>query len=520
MVAIYARLSVNENGERDESLETQSRLLLAYAGEHGLGPARIYVDSDVSGTCFDRPGLSKLVADIKKGLVQVVLVKDLSRLGRNNGETLIFLDFLHDNNIRLLSLGDNYDSFRDDDEVIGIKTWVNEHYARDISKKVRINLKRKMQSGEFLGRPPFGYLKSSSAKNKLVVNEKYREVIKKIFELYIAGWGYRALAGYMQDLGIPTPSQDKGYPGVSPAACWNGQHIRRIITNRVYCGDTVQGVSEKVSFKTRKTRRLAREKWIIVPGTHEAIISREMFDLAQKVRIKRTQGGGTKKQAGKRGVHLFTGFLICARCGSSCVFRRGGYICGLYNQLGRKGCSSHYITEKALLQHLLEDIKSMAEGVDFRASLLKEYRKNIREAGEDAAGRAKRLEKEINACKNRLQAVYLDKVRGLISEELFVKTREVLEREVSLLAENLRRCRKTALPAAGEEEIMQVIQGLNANALEESDIDRTFLENFVRKIILRAGKEKINSKVWGKLKLKKMQPGGNGPLVIYNVHPY
>jgi len=341
IIAVYARLSVNENGERDESLEVQVELLTAFVQENGMGDYKLYIDNNETGTSFDRPGLLRLVDDIKNNLVSTVVVKDLSRLGRNNGETLIFLDFLKENNVRLISIGDSYDSFTDDDEIIGIKTWVNEHYSRDISKKVRANLKKKMKNGEHLARPHFGYLKSGSEKNKLVVDERYRKVIQEIFDLYIRGWGYRALAGYVQDKGIPTPSMDKNYPGAKKSVRWNEQHIRRIIANRVYCGDTVQGVSEKISFKIKKTRRLPPEKWIVVENTHEAIVSREVFELAQQVRIKRWLEGEGRKKKKENGQHLFSGFLICAACGSHLVYKKkrnrpARYICGRYSRHGRK----------------------------------------------------------------------------------------------------------------------------------------------------------------------------------------
>lgn len=296
LVATYARLSVNEGGERDESLETQCELLSGFVAANGMGAFRQYIDNDESGVYFDRPGLLRLIQDIKNNLIGVVVVKDLSRLGRNNGETLTFLDFLKEHEVQLISIIDHYNSFTDDDEIIGIRTWVNEHYCRDISKKVRANLRNKIKNGEYLGRPHFGYIKSTREKNRLVVDRRYQKVIQLIFDLYIRGWGYRAVAEHIQSMNIPTPSQEKNYAGAKKSGRWNEQHIRRIITNRVYCGDTVQGVSEKVSFKSKKTRRLPPELWVVVENTHEPIISREIFALAQAIRFKRWREGGGKKE--------------------------------------------------------------------------------------------------------------------------------------------------------------------------------------------------------------------------------
>lgn len=497
-VAIYARLSVNANGERDESLETQCDLLVGYVAGMGWRRYKVYVDNDISGVYFDRPGLVELVNDINRGVIGILVVKDLSRLGRNNGETLTFLDFLAERNVRLIALADNYDSFRDDDEVIGIRTWVNEHYARDISKKVRYNLKKKMQNGEFLGRPPFGYRKSATEKNKLEVDERYREIIRRIFELYISGWGYRALANYVQGLDVPTPSQDKGYAKKPQSDRWNEQHIRRIITSRVYCGDSVQGVSEKISFKSRKTRRTAREKWIIVPDTHEAIVSRETWELAQRVRVKRWLEGGARKGNTAGQPHLFTGFIACAACGTYHVYRKqrgrpAVYVCGKYNQHGRSGCTSHYVTEEQLVRCIIRDVQAMAAGVSFHSQLVEQYKRDAHTL-DGLVEKVQKLKIEITAKKNQLQAVYLDKIKGIISHELFLGTSALLQREINLLEGRLNELQVKLHDARKVERDMEKINNMKPELLNAGDIDRTFLERYVHKIFVLEEGEGISPK--------------------------
>ncbi len=530
-VAVYARLSVNENGERDDSLHTQRGILTEYVRSNGLGEPVIYEDSDISGTCFDRPGLGRLVDDINSGRVGIVVVKDLSRLGRNNGETLLFLDYLQEKCVRLISLGDGYDSAYDDDDTIGIKTWVNEYYARDISKKVRANLKKKMQNGEYLGRAPFGYCKSGRYKNKLEVDERYRELIKELFALYIRGWGYRALAGLMQRLGIPTPGQDKGYVRAPAASQWEGQHIRRIINNRVYCGDTVQGKREKVSFKSRKIRQLPGEQWVVTTGTHEAVISRETFELAQQVREKRLLTGAGRKSRRSSGPHLFTGLVFCAACGSGHVYRKkggrpGGYVCGRYNRHGRAGCSSHHVTESKLAGLIRRDMLEIGAGVPFRDRL---YHLYVKESTvRDADNRYEKLAGEIESRQRQLKAVYLDKIRGHISETLFLGTSAVLEREINILTRQYEKVSAVQRKAGRRAESMELINHLMLEQLDEDEIDRLFLEKYVKKIyILEQGD--INSE---RLKqdtdftpcLNGFETGAAGktgpvPVIIYNLDP-
>lgn len=528
-VAIYARLSVNEKGERDESLETQCQLLQGYVEQNKLGDYDIYVDNDISGTCFHRPGLLRLVEDINAGNVNIIVVKDLSRLGRNNGETLTFLDFLRVKDVRLISLGDNYDSFRDDDEVIGIRTWVNEHYARDISKKVRYNLRKKMQNGQFLGRPPFGYLKSDPEKNKLVVDERYRDIIKQIFDLYIKGWGYRALADYVQEKSFPTPSQDKGYAGRAKAHRWNEQHIRRIIMNRVYCGDTVQGVSEKISFKSKRTRRVDREKWIVVPDTHEPIISREIYNLAQNIRLKRRGGCQGRKKSDQASPHLFTGFLTCAACGYNHIYRKkrnrpAGYICGQYNRLGRKICSSHYVTEDKLVRYIIDDIKIVAKNISFQRQLLEKYRQE-KNGLKDVASNIRKMQTDVEYKRQQLQIAYLDRIRGIISEKMFLETKAYIEREIKFLTESIYCAQEKLAMAQGESQIFELINNLTVESINPRDIDRVFLEKFVRKIIVLESGETISEKLREKYgldllvqkKLQDIQQGMANPVIIYDI---
>ncbi len=528
VVAVYARLSVNENGERDESLETQCRLLAAFAGENRLGDCKFYVDSDVSGTYFDRPGLLQMVEDINQGLVATVLVKDLSRLGRNNGETLTFLDFLREKNVRLISLGDNYDSFRDDDDTIGIRTWVNEYYARDISRKVRVHLKNKMRRGEYLGRPPFGYKKSAGRKNKLEVDERYRHVIQEIFQLYIEGWGYRALAEYLQCRGVPTPSQVKGYARAPQSDRWDEQQVRRIITNRVYCGDAVQGVTEKISFKSRKTRRVPADQWIIVPGAHEAIVSRETFELAQRVRRKRWLAGEGRKKSKAAPLHLFSGFLLCAGCGSGHVFRKkknraAAYVCGRYNRFGRAGCSSHRVAEEDLVRYILRDVRRLAAGTAYRSRLAELYAQTA-SFSDETERQISRLQEEIDARRRQLRMAYLDRLQGVISQELFLETRAKLEREAGWLSAQRD---KLALELAGcreRKEVMRVINGLHPGMLAAEDIDREFLEKFVHKIVVLEKGEQISAAAAEKSGLNREglaaeALGSTGLIVVYNLRP-
>ena len=273
-IGIYVRESRDDNGENYETIETQRDLLIDFVERNSLGSIyAVYVDDNVSGSIFDRQGISRLREDVVSNRINMLLIKDLSRLGRNNAKTLQFLDFLEEYGVRVLSCDGRYDSLRDS-EMAGIESWLNERYVRDISRKIRTSLRFKIQRGEYIGNAPFGYRKADGAKNKLIIDDYEADTVRMIYSFYRSGLGYSAIAKKLNERRLPSPGGGK----------WNRIAVRRILCSRVYTGDTVQGVSEKISFKSKKTRRLPREQWVITRGTHEAIISEEEFSEVQKIR--------------------------------------------------------------------------------------------------------------------------------------------------------------------------------------------------------------------------------------------
>ncbi len=208
-VGIYVRESRDDNDENYETIETQRDMLVDFVLKNGLGEvAAVYIDNNVSGTGFEREGLKRLEDDVKNRSINLLLLKDLSRLGRNNAKTLLFLDFLEEYGIRVLTTDGRYDSTKDND-MVGIETWFNERYARDISRKIRANLKFKISKGEYIGHAPYGYKKSASTKNRLVVDAGQAAIVKKIFEMYKRGYGYSYIARYLDVQGYSPPSIKK-----------------------------------------------------------------------------------------------------------------------------------------------------------------------------------------------------------------------------------------------------------------------------------------------------------------------
>jgi len=463
-IGIYVRESRDDSDGYSDTIETQIGLLVDFLKKTSIGELyKIYVDNNVSGTVFDREGINELKQDIINGNITLLLIKDLSRLGRNNAKTLIFLDFLEEHGVRVITYDGRYDSLRDNDTV-GIDTWYNERYVKDISKKIKSSLRYKINNGEFLGQPPYGYVKSKSRKNSLEVDNEAAQVVKMIFDLFCKGYGCGYIANYLNEKGYVAPAVKKG----RRSGKWNAATVYRILGNRVYLGDTVQGVSEKVSYKSKKTRRLPSDMWVITPHTHEAIIDCETFDKAAKIRLLRKRGANSHKGI----IHAFKDVLFCARCGSVMYARKRGdksmgYICSKYANGGSSICSSHYISESELETALKEEILKIFEICKNK----NEYKKIIESIAVDRCN----IEKEIKNIallidkKIRNQdMLYMDRLSGKISEELFVRINSRLDEEIKKLLNEYGQLKRIKEENKLEDIFDQIKKKINAGHIENS----------------------------------------------------
>lgn len=428
---IYVRESRDDNEENYETIETQRDLLLNFVNQNKLGEIhRIYIDDNVSGSMFERNGLEQLKGDIFENRINLLVMKDLSRLGRNNAKTLLFLDFLEENGVRVITFDGKYDSLKDNDTV-GIETWFNERYIRDISKKIRANLRFKIERGEYIGHAPYGYLKSTELKNKLCIDNNTAHIIKEIFGLYKEGYGYSFIAKHLNSKDYPPPSEKCSIG--SAVGLWNSISIKRILGNRVYIGDTVQGISEKVSFKSKKTRRLPPEKWVITPNTHEGIISREEFEEVRKIRAGKTTITGNHKGE----IHLLKSIMYCGKCGSTMFARirsnrSTGYVCGNYFRTGIKACTSHYIKEKDVEKILLDELTELYSDKSTTNKAVNLLEKKM-EKESDIPDRLVKLEQNILSKQRQQDVLYMDKLEGKISEQLFIRMNVNIENRISQL---------------------------------------------------------------------------------------
>ncbi len=423
-IGIYVRISRDDNGENYESIENQRDLLLEHVSAKQLGRVYgIYTDDNVSGSAFEREGLDRLKQDISAGRIDLVLLKDLSRLGRNNAKTLQMIDYLEERGVRLLTADGRYDSLLDNDTV-GIETWVNERYVRDISRKIRSCLHLKIQRGEYVGRAPFGYKKSGSEKNKLVIDEAEAYIVRIIYGLYMSGSGYSSISKYLEERGYCAPKGER----------WNRITVRRILCSRVYIGDTVQGVSEKVSFKSKKTRRLPKENWVITQGTHEAIIDREAYEEVQRLRNSRN----SSKISRNKGRHILNGILACGDCGSTMYARKRkngtAYVCGNYCRNGRGACTSHFIYEEEIVPHICRELAGLFEHSE---EILELQERIITKGSDDRDAAYSRLCARLESGRRQQELLYTDRLEGRISEQLFERMNLQMEKRLGILEREL-----------------------------------------------------------------------------------
>ncbi len=281
-VVIYCRESRDDYGENYERIETQRDLLVKYCKSHGFtNIVDIIMDDDKSGTDFSR--FDDIKERAKNKEIDVIVFKNSARLGRNQREALEFVEYLEEQGVEIIFEDEQYN-----EEMFGLYAWFNERRARDDSKNIRRNLRHKIEEGDLLVKAIYGYNKDGK---NLVINEETAPVVQEIFELYSKSWGYQKIATYLNKKGIPTPSQSRNFANAKQTANWKAQHIVRILDDRRYIGDYVGGHTEKLSFKSKKTRVKEQEEWTIIENHHEPIIEKELFEKVQKIR---KSGGGIK----------------------------------------------------------------------------------------------------------------------------------------------------------------------------------------------------------------------------------
>lgn len=442
--AIYLRLSSADGpAAESDSIQNQRIFLREWADGHGFAVVGEFVDDGHTGTDFERPGFQMLSRCLLDGSVRCVIVKDLSRLGRNYAETGRYLEQIFPRlGVRFIAVNDQYDSAKNTDSVQQMavfKNVFNDLYAADASAKVRTSLGILKRQGKFLGRQaPYGYRLDPADRYHLLPEEETAPTVRRIFALFLGGSSRTRIAKILNREGIPSPAIQKQMAAGNRCftGLWNAETIRRILSHPVYQGDMAQQFTRTVNYKVHVRRRVDPEEWIVVENTHEPLVSREDFALARQMLQVRTYGTTGHP-------HLLTGIAYCADCGSPLYAKKRGkywYLnCyGYYREPTAGRCTSHSIREDVVMQAVAETLRSLAQNqVDLRvlARICAQKQQGI----QDCASRCRKLEQQLEqARKTRLRA-YKDKAAGVLSQEEFAYISKDLRREETWCRQELER---------------------------------------------------------------------------------
>lgn len=495
--ALYVRLS-REDGDREESdsITSQRELLSEFAAaQEDMAAPAVYTDDGCTGTDFDRPAFGRMVNDLRAGQIDCVIVKDLSRFGRNYVGVGEYLERVFPMlGVRFISVNDHVDSFLDprsmNNLVVPFKNIINDEYCRDISNKVRASLDLKRRQGKFIGSfASYGYRKDPNDHNRLVVDEQAAAVVRDIFDWFVGGMSVLGIAKRLNAAGIPNPSAYKQGQGMNyrhPASeqldgLWPDSSVRRILKNRLYTGTMVQGKNRIKSYKLHISEALPEEEWIAVEQTHEAIVSPEIFEKAQSLFARDTR---TAPQKGN--VYLFSGFVRCADCGRAMnrktISQPYGdyhyYICSTYKKQHSGVCTKHTLRSDRLEQAVLESLRyQIALAVE-----MDELIAAIRESGakkcptKRLAAERTQLEQERARIEQMKLALYPDWKAGDISREEYLALKEGFAQKQAQLDKRI---------AALQEQIRETENGVDqTNAFLTQFVRYRNLEKLTREVVV------------------------------------
>ena len=442
-VGIYCRLSNDDERDGESvSIENQKLLLQSYVRQMGWNEVDVYIDDGYTGTNFNRPGVQRLIEDAKAKRINLILVKDLSRFGRNYIEIGQYTDYLFPSiGCRFVALNNGVDteSNNGSTDVMCFLNLFNEFYSRDTSKKVKAVKRACAENGKFMGTyPAYGYKRDNEDKHHLVIDEDTAPIVRRIFSMRATGMGFTGIAAQLNEEGIPSPGmlyyQRRGK--ADPRRVnhkWAGETVKHLIRNEVYIGNMVQGKTGTVSYKNKKLISKPEDEWIRVEGTHEPIISQEIWDTVQSIDQKRV-----RKNAASDGIRsVFTGLVYCAECGfkmrnhtekftykDGSPGRYSSFICGNYARSGKSACTIHTIYENVLEQIVLEDIREKARFAAHDPEMLAQHILRLKD--KEAQSHRTSCEQELKAVKTRLdelerlmQSLYEDKYSGTVPQSVF-----------------------------------------------------------------------------------------------------
>lgn len=510
ITALYERLSRDDElqGESN-SISNQKAYLEDYAKKNGLYNVRHFTDDGVSGTTFEREGFQSMIAEVEAGHVDTIIVKDMSRFGRNYLKVGFYTEILFpDKGVRFIAVNNGIDSSKQgENDFTPFLNIMNEWYAKDTSKKIRAVFKAKMQEGKRVSPSvPYGYIRDPQDKQHLLIDEESAQVVRRIFQMVIDGNGVKKIAATLTDekVLIPSAYAAEHYPennhsnGYTDPCKWSCTAVRYILEKQEYMGYTVLGKTVLENFKTKKIRKAKPEELLIFPDTHEAIVDEETWHNAQRLKrtIRREAKTGTYK-------NRLTGLLYCADCGAKMTYRSSNaqhrsngkvydadncFCCRNYRQL-HTDCTMHYIKVSVLETQVQQAISSIISyAVENEEEFLSRSKKMSDLQKEATAKKEKKqlllAEKRIDELDELVKKLYEGNVTGKIPDKIFHKLlsdydneQTTLEEETELLKKNLETYSKNAVRS---DKFLE----LSKKYYNQEEISTQMLNEFIEKIIV------------------------------------
>ena len=526
ITALYCRLSVDDRADGESnSISNQRNILAKYAEEHGFGNTRFFVDDGVSGTQFSRPGLDAMIEEVKAGNVATIIFKDQSRLGRDVLEVGLLKRTFDDNNVRYIAASDNLDSANGFDILSVFRDVFNEFYVADCSKKIRVSKRANALAGRCCSRPPFGYKGVNGSNQQWEIDEVAAEIVREVFQRFIAGEGVHMIAKDLDSRGFPSPlvyyRRLKGLPPLSEDTTWFTYTIVHMLENQAYIGNYVAQRRTTPSYKNHKSYVKPKEDWVITENRHPAIIDKEVFDLALKLR------DGRRRQVSKKTGECapLSGLIWCPDCNSRLSITNPNapkysyYVCSKYRNSKKHYkpmCSCHGIRRDNIEALALETIReawacATYEKEDFTNQVRNRSGKESEKAIKSKTAKLAKADRRIGELDKIIQRLYEDRVNGLLSDERFAK----------MLADNEKEQSDLIASTEGLRSEVEELQNKTANAegfikhceryTEITELTSEIARTFIDKIIIHETEMVDNPNRKGhKMRAQKVQIFLNG----------
>lgn len=508
-VWLYYRLSRDEDAELN-SLNNQRNILVEYANANNHEIVGESFDDNVSGMHFNREGINKIYEEVEKKSFETILVKDMSRLGRHKTQTAIFIDYLRENGINVVSVTENLDTGNEsDDLIIGFKGLFNDMYARDISKKVRAGMNQKLKDGLVLT-PPMGYFKDKNT-NEIVIVEEHAEIVRRIFDMYLSGYGFNAIAKILNEEGVKSPAyyqkklfgKNLGYnkPEIGRRYLWDNKGVKRILENEFYIGTVVN--HKTYTSKINHIRKaLPEEEQFKHENFAPAIISKDKWEQVQF--LLSSKRSNNVRASSSNPCHRYTGLIECDDCGCTFVCKkrkwkdkpdRIEYNCNGYHRYSKEHCTAHRIDEEYLDKLIYDELMSIKDEALANYKSIESDVKKWMSNKSSVNNKLKQLNTSLEQRKSDQKEILLERIRDREHADIYTEMLEKCESDIQKLENEIKSIQDYNSTIKKRKAEMKDSVEIIEEIIKEGSISDANLRLLVNKIIIFERDKKLKIKI-------------------------